>query len=40
VIRGLSHRGGALCLVPLAHRLLRYQTMHYELLADHARAAP
>jgi PPOX class probable F420-dependent enzyme len=27
-------------LVPLAHRLLRYQTMHYELLADHARAAP
>jgi uncharacterized protein len=26
-------------LVPLAHRLMRYRTMHYELLADHARAA-
>jgi uncharacterized protein len=26
-------------LVPLAHRVMRYQTMHYELLADPARAA-
>ena len=27
-------------LVPLAHRLLSYQTMHYELTADRAPAAP
>jgi PPOX class probable F420-dependent enzyme len=27
-------------LVPLAHRLMRYRTLHYELLADRARATP
>jgi len=27
-------------LVPQAHRLMRYQTMHYELHADPVRAAP
>ena len=26
-------------LVPLAHRVMRYRTLHYELLADRARAA-
>ena len=40
--RALARRHRVLqgALVPFAHRLLRYRTMHYELHAEPARAAP